>query len=104
MVLRYLDDQPDKVATIAELARYIETEERTFADEPTTPAEQIEINLHNCHLPKLATRNLVEYDIRSGRIRYDPDETTETLLESIRKSVSISDARKEEQDTDRLLS
>jgi len=36
--------------------------------------------LHHVHLPKLADCDLVEYDPRSGTVRYQPDETVEELI------------------------
>lgn len=84
MVLQYLCEQSDNVASIEDLIRFLDTEERRTGGGQATGPEQLETELHHHHFPKLAEQGLIEYDIRSGQIRYNPDETTEDLLEFMR--------------------
>lgn len=77
-VLRVLSNQSDTVASVEDLIRHLHPQDRA-----TTPA-QLETELHHHYLPKLAEQGLIEYDIRSGQIRYRSDKTTEELLQFIR--------------------
>ena len=43
--------------------------------------ESAKAELHHVHLPKLAEHGLVEYDARSGAVRYQPDERVEALVQ-----------------------
>lgn len=84
MVLHFLCEQSDDVASIDDLIRFLDTEgQTTGAERAGTPA-QLETELHHRHFPKLEEQGLIEYDIRSGHIRYNPDETTEALLQFVR--------------------
>lgn len=50
-------------------------------DAESPPTETAKILLHHVHLPKLADCDLVEYDPRSGVVRYHADEQTEAIVE-----------------------
>lgn len=57
---------------------------RVNAGEGTAEAastETAKAELHHVHLPKLAEHELVEYDARSGTVRYRPDERVEALVQ-----------------------
>lgn len=84
MVLRFLATQSNNVASVDELVRYLETQERTTEKEHAMTPEELEVELQHRHLPRLEERDLIEYDIRSGRIEYAPDERAETLLQFVR--------------------
>ncbi|MEF8783380.1 MAG: ArsR family transcriptional regulator [Haloarculaceae archaeon] len=49
--------------------------------------EQIAIDLEHTHLPKLANHGVVEYDRRSGAVRYRPDEHIEAILDALPEEV-----------------
>jgi DNA-binding transcriptional ArsR family regulator len=83
-VLRFLSDQSDNVASIEDLIRHLDTQEQTTGEEEATTPAQIETDLHHRHFPKLEEQGLVEYDLRSGQIRYNPDKSTEELLQVVR--------------------
>lgn len=46
----------------------------------SAPTEGARARLHHVHLPKLADCDLVEYDPRSGTVRYQPDQAVEELV------------------------
>lgn len=48
-------------------------------ESPSTESAKTE--LHHFHLPKLAEYDLVEYDARSGTVRYHSDEQMEAIVE-----------------------
>jgi len=52
--------------------------------------ERLAIQLQHTHLPKLADHGVVEYDHRSGIVRYQPDERIEAVLDSLSVDVSLS--------------
>lgn len=80
-VLYYLSER--ELADVDEVAAAIATRE---ADRPSKSArDAVEIDLIHNHLPKLSDRGLVEYDRRSGVVRWStPPEELETLLECCR--------------------
>lgn len=45
-----------------------------------TIKEETEVQLHHIHLPKLAEEGLIEFDPRSGQLRYHGDDEVERLL------------------------
>lgn len=46
-----------------------------------TSTEAAKAELHHVHLPKLEECGLIEYDPRSGTVRYQPDERVEALVQ-----------------------
>jgi len=64
-ILAHLDERDDDVATVADLRDAL-----ADGDASTGERERIAIRLHHAHVPKLAAAGLVEYDDRSGMVRY----------------------------------
>lgn len=83
-VLHFLRDQSNNVVSMDELVGYVQAQERAAVGGHDVDRESIAVMLHHHHLPQLADQGLVEYDVRRGRIRYYPDEATESLLQFIR--------------------
>jgi DNA-binding transcriptional ArsR family regulator len=84
-VIRELRRTPDNTATFEELINRLH-EEATDTDRAA-----LAIELRHTHLPKLADNGLVEYDRRSGAVRYQPDDRVETLLDSLPARLSDPD-------------
>lgn len=68
-VIHYLLDREDGVADVGTLAERIAAWERA-TDRRDAPVEDVIVDLHHAHLPLLADVGLVEYDQRSGAVRY----------------------------------
>lgn len=49
------------------------------AESPST--ETAKTRLHHVHLPKLAEFDVIDYDARSGTVRYHGDEQVEAIVE-----------------------
>ncbi|MFB6201942.1 MAG: ArsR family transcriptional regulator [Halorhabdus sp.] len=56
---------------------------------PRRDREELAIQLRHTHLPKLADRGVVEFDHRTGVVRYHPDEQLETVLDSLPEEVAL---------------
>ena len=59
-------------------------------NDPPRNREQIALELHHTHLPKLAAHDVVEYDQGSGTVRYHPDEGVEAVLDALPGGVDAS--------------
>ncbi|WP_227375386.1 hypothetical protein [Haladaptatus halobius] len=68
-LLAHLSDSSDEPTTVEELAG-------VFQNEPNA-----EVLLRHVHLPRLAATALVDYDARTGTVRYRGCQLAETLLE-----------------------
>lgn len=53
--------------------------------------DQLAVKLVHSHLPKLAEYGVIEYDPRSGTVRYRPDEQVETVLDALPGEVISAD-------------
>lgn len=73
--LRYLRSSEQAVATLDELAEGVLAQRGPGADR-----EAIRLSMHHSTLPKLADCGLVDYDERSGAIRYRERPDVERLL------------------------
>lgn len=78
--LRCLVDDPEHVASIGDVASRL-ADRQTERTGKRPSRDQIEIELHHVHLPKLVEAGIVEYDARSQELRYWPNERVEDLLE-----------------------
>jgi hypothetical protein len=56
---------------------------------PPRDREDLATRLHHNHLPRLAEYGVVEFDHRSGVVRYHSDEQVETVLDSLPDAVSL---------------
>lgn len=80
-ILDRLVESDSEVTTVEELSRYL-TRVVTDGGEAESPStEGARAKLHHVHLPKLEECDLVEYDARSGKVRYRPDERVETIVQ-----------------------
>lgn len=84
-VLYYLSEHD--LASLDTLATTIAARELGIPSEgvPNADRQAVLVDLYHNHLPKLADRGLIEYDDRSGAIRWTaPSTDLETLLECTR--------------------
>lgn len=64
------------------------SDSRPGPDDESPDRERLAIQLQHTHLPKLADYGVVEYDRRSGAVRYQPDPLLEMVLDSLPEEVS----------------
>ena len=81
-LLEYLWDQPDDVGSFEAATKHtIAKLGRKRGYQPNH--DDIQVDLQQHHLPKLADAGVIEYDVRSQTIRYLGNERLETLYERI---------------------
>ena len=80
VVLEYLRDRPDHGASFEELVTHL-SRRAAMVEERDQRSARFEIALHHRHLPKLDDHGLLDYDGRSGAVRYHPNERVERLLD-----------------------
>lgn len=86
VVCRYLASRDEGVANVDDLVDHVV--HRDGARENVEPEDvgpedrrrQVEIRLHHVHLPMLSDAGIVEFDARSGIVRYRGSELLEELL------------------------
>lgn len=74
-VLRYLQVREDQVSTVDELADALVARDGDF-DEPT----RAKLILHHRDLPRMAACGAIEFDPRTGTVRYRGETRLEALL------------------------
>lgn len=79
VVLRYLRETAAGTGSIDGALEAVTEVEREF--DPTYSRERAGITLHHVHLPQLAGVGVVDYDERSGTIRYHEDDRLERALD-----------------------
>lgn len=80
-VLRYFQTAKDEVATIDGLIDHIIEE-----GEGGPTRDQLELTFHHVTLPKLADLGVIEYDNRSGSVRYREPPVVERVLTVVTES------------------
>jgi hypothetical protein len=83
-VVDYFRDTGATTATVDELAFLIAAYEPDGTGGASRPHEELVGELAEDHLPRLARANVVEYDSRSGTVRYRGQPTVEKWLEHVR--------------------
>ena len=75
-VLYYFDDASEEVASLSDLAAFVEANVDAAVD---ASRDRVEIRLHHHALPQLADTGVLEYDERDGLVRYRGSSDIETL-------------------------
>lgn len=78
-VLYTLEESDADVTSLDDFADEIALQDSQFND-----PEKVRLVLHHKDLPKLAELGLLDYDSRSGTVRYRSDPTIEEFLEALR--------------------
>lgn len=79
-ILRHLIDSDDEAVSVDELVVAMTDGAAAAPERERQPADRTRTRLHHVHLPKLAQAGIVDYDARSGFVRYRPDERVETVV------------------------
>lgn len=69
--------------TIDDLVDRLNESERAAAMDQPPDREELAIQVHRTHLPKLADFGVVEYDLERGTVQYQPVEQVEAVLDSL---------------------
>lgn len=89
-IVAYLRRGEDDLASVDELAAFLAARDVPTADETSRTRESAAIAARHVHLPLLSEQDVVEFDARSGAVRYQSDERVEAVLDSL--GVSIPDS------------
>ncbi|WP_277555699.1 DUF7344 domain-containing protein [Halobaculum limi] len=89
-VIHHLRHEATGTLTVDELVDQFHSSGSDSKDGPPQDREELAIQLHHVHLPKLAEHGVVEFEHRSGAIRYHTDEQVEAVLDSLLESVSVT--------------
>ena len=86
-VLRFLMNCEDNVGSLDDLVAAIHASGPPPSGEQMNEQRLRTVLIHK-HLPKLATEDIIEYDTRSGEIRYRPHEPLEELLRFVSEELN----------------
>lgn len=82
-ILYYLEDAETDVVQVDELV------DAELADNPDAPdREAVTANFHHVKLAKLDEIGWIEYDVRSGAVRYRPESVPRAMLRFVRSTES----------------
>jgi hypothetical protein len=86
-----LRHEADGTVTFDDLVDQLLRDGTVTGDDQLRDREQLAVQLQHTHLPKLADHGVVEYERRSGAVRYRPSEPVERVLDTLPGEVSIPD-------------
>lgn len=88
-IVHHLRHEANGTTTVDDLVDQFHSSGSDSKNGPLQDREELAIQLHHTHLPKLAEHGVVEFEHRSEAIRYHPDEQVETVLDSLPGEVSL---------------
>lgn len=88
VVIHHLRSEAAGESTLDDLTDRLHSSERALGSGRCPDRDQLAIKLTHTHLPKLAEYGVVEYDLRSGAVRYQPDDRVESVLDSLPEEVA----------------
>ena len=88
-VIHHLRHEANGTTTIDDLVDQLHSRRPDSKNGPPQDRETLAMHLRHTHLPKLADHGVVEFDHRSGAVRYQSDEQVETVLASLPGEVSL---------------
>jgi hypothetical protein len=89
-VIYHLRREANGATTFDDLVEQIHNQASDSKNGPLQDREELAIQLHHTHLPKLVDHGVVDFEHRSGVVRYHPDEQVEKVLDSLLGEVSLS--------------
>ena len=87
-IIHHLRHEANGTTTFDDLVDHMPRRAPDAKDGPPQDREALAIQLHHTHLPQLADHGVVEFEHRTGVVRYHPDEQIETVLDSLPEEVS----------------
>jgi DNA-binding HxlR family transcriptional regulator len=91
-IIHHLRHEPTGTTTFDDLVEQISSRASDSKDGPPQNRETLAVRLQHTHLPKLADYGVIEYEHRTGAVRYLSDEQVETVLDSLPDEVSLPSA------------
>ena len=82
-VIHHLRREANGATTFDDLVEQMHRRASDSNDGPPQDREELSIQLHHNHLPKLADHGVVDFEHSTGVVRYHPDEQVETVLDSL---------------------
>ena len=82
-VVHHLRHGTDGTTTLEDLVERLHSEGCDGKSGSLQDREQLAIQLHHTHLPKLAEYGVLEFEFGSGTVRYQADEQVEEILDSL---------------------
>ncbi|AXG06122.1 ArsR family transcriptional regulator [Haloplanus rubicundus] len=89
-VIHHLRHEATGATAFEDLVDQLQGHSPDSKDGPLQTREELAIQLHHVHLPTLADHGVVEFEHRSGAVRYRPDERVERVLDSLPEEVPLS--------------
>ena len=87
-VIHNLRREAEGTATFSDLVEQLSSRAADSTDGPPQDREELAIRLQHTHLPKLADHGVIDFDHRTGTVRYQPDEQVEAVLDSLAENLS----------------
>lgn len=81
-IIRLLRGEGDSETTVDALLDHLCRDDGPNTG-PSQDRKQLSLRLHHIHLPKLAAQGVIEYDPSAGTVRYRPDGSLETVMDSV---------------------
>ena len=78
VTIRYFERRGSPVSSLDELVAHVTDTLRSYS------RDEVRIQLVHCHLPKLADREWLEYDLERGEVRYRGHDAADQLLDEVR--------------------
>ncbi|AZH25351.1 DUF7344 domain-containing protein [Haloplanus aerogenes] len=88
-VIHHLRHEANGATTFDDLVDQMHRRASDAKNGPPQDRESLAIQLHHTHLPQLADHGVVDFEHRTGVVRYHPDEQVETVLDSLPEEVSL---------------
>ena len=88
-IIHHLRHEANGTTTLDDLVEQIASRASDSKNGPQQDREELAIQLHHTHLPKLADHGVVEFEHTTGAVRYHPDEQVETVIDSLPGEVSL---------------
>ncbi|KAB1197884.1 MULTISPECIES: ArsR family transcriptional regulator [Haloferax] len=88
-IIHHLRHEADETTTVDEIVDQFHSSGSDSKNDPLQDRKNLFIQLYHVHLPKLAEYGIVEFEHRTGTVRYHPNEQVETVLDSLSEAVSL---------------
>jgi predicted transcriptional regulator len=91
-IIHNLRHETTGTTTVTDLVDQLHRSDAVSKHDPPEDEDALAVQLLHVHLPKLAAYGVVEFEHRSGAVRYHPNEQVETVLDALAIGVSLPDS------------